>query len=135
MTESRERYEAGGSALERAFMTYWRMFGDGDDPEREYRFAAHATGGTGRGVRDRLAGAVLRDWRFDFAWPDAMVAVEVEGGTWTRGRHVRGGGFRGDCEKYNAACVLGWRVLRFTAGMLSDDPVCCVETIRRALSA
>jgi len=59
--------------------------------------------------------------RFDFAWPDLMVAVEVEGGTWARGRHTRGKGFRADCEKYNAAAILGWTVIRVTSGMLNDN--------------
>ena len=55
-----------------------------------------------------------RKWRFDFAWPSFKVAVEIEGGVWTNGRHTRGSGFIEDCEKYNAAVLLGWRVLRFT---------------------
>jgi len=59
-----------------------------------------------------------RRWRFDFAWPDVLIAAEAEGGTWTGGRHVRGAGFEKDCEKYNAAAVLGWRVFRFTAEMI-----------------
>ena len=41
-------------------------------PDREYRFAAMAVGGTGAGVKERLRKARLRDWRFDFAWPDQM---------------------------------------------------------------
>jgi len=53
-----------------------------------------------------------RRWRFDMAWPEKMVACEIEGGTWVAGRHVRGLGFRKDCEKYNEAAILGWRVLR-----------------------
>ena len=53
-----------------------------------------------------------RKWRFDYAFPRARVAVEVEGGVFTQGRHTRGAGFRKDMEKYNAALVLGWRVLR-----------------------
>lgn len=61
-----------------------------------------------------------RRWRFDFAWPDAMLAVEVEGGVWIRGRHNRGRGFVGDCEKYNAATLLGWRVLRYTSSAIED---------------
>ena len=59
-----------------------------------------------------------RKWRFDFAWPDSMLAVECEGGTWTGGRHTTGSGFEADCEKYNAAALLGWRVLRYTMPMI-----------------
>jgi len=53
-----------------------------------------------------------RKWRFDLAWPDYLVALEVEGGIWTGGRHGRGEGMAADMEKYNAATCLGWRVLR-----------------------
>lgn len=59
-----------------------------------------------------------RGWRFDYAWPDAMLAVEIEGGTHKGGRHVRAEGYRRDCEKYNAAIALGWRVLRYTSEMV-----------------
>ena len=55
-----------------------------------------------------------RLWRFDYAWPLAKVAVEVEGGVWTMGRHTRGAGFENDIEKYNAAGEMGWIVLRYT---------------------
>ena len=59
-----------------------------------------------------------RRWRFDFAWPDLMTAVEFEGGVWSGGRHTRGKGFENDCEKYNEAAARGWRVYRFTGGMV-----------------
>lgn len=59
-----------------------------------------------------------RRWRFDFAWTERMVAVEIEGGTWSGGRHVRGAGFAKDCEKYNEAARLGWQVYRFTGDMV-----------------
>lgn len=55
-----------------------------------------------------------RKWRFDFAFPEHKVALEVEGGVWIRGRHTRGSGFILDMAKYNAAAALGWRVLRCT---------------------
>lgn len=53
-----------------------------------------------------------RRWRFDYAWPERLIALEVEGGVWSGGRHTRGAGFVGDMEKYNAAGVAGWRVFR-----------------------
>lgn len=61
-----------------------------------------------------------RLWRFDFAWLDRALAVEVEGGTFARGRHTRGGGFDTDCEKYATAMLRGWRVLRVTGTHLRN---------------
>jgi very-short-patch-repair endonuclease len=61
-----------------------------------------------------------RRWRFDFAIPDKKIAIEIEGGTWSGGRHTRGGGFRKDCEKYNTAAGLGWKIFRFTSDMVYD---------------
>jgi hypothetical protein len=53
-----------------------------------------------------------RKWRFDMAWPERKIALEVEGGVFSKGRHTRPSGFIGDCEKYNEAALLGWRVFR-----------------------
>lgn len=55
-----------------------------------------------------------RRWRFDFAWPSLKLAVEIQGGTWIRGRHARGSGIQQDAEKLNAAQRAGWCVLLFT---------------------
>ena len=55
-----------------------------------------------------------RRWRFDFSWETNRLAVEVDGGIWTGGRHTRGSGYQADAEKANCACVLGWRILRVT---------------------
>lgn len=55
-----------------------------------------------------------RRWRFDWCWLQEMVALEVEGGIWTRGRHNRGPGMLADMEKYSEAAILGWCVLRTT---------------------
>lgn len=65
-----------------------------------------------------------RRWRFDYAWIEPKVALEIEGGVWTQGRHNRSKGFIGDLEKYNAAVILGWKVLRvIPEQVLSGDAV------------
>jgi very-short-patch-repair endonuclease len=51
---------------------------------------------------------------FDFAWPARMIALEIEGGTHSGGRHTTAKGFSDDCEKYNIAAIRGWRVIRAT---------------------
>ena len=61
-----------------------------------------------------------RRWRADIAFPDAMLLVEVDGGSWVGGRHVSGVGFEADLEKINAAQIAGYRVLRFTPRMVRD---------------
>lgn len=71
-------------------------------PEQEYRFHTE------------------RRWRFDFAWPTVLLAVEVEGGSWVNGAHTRGKHFEADCEKYNEALCLGWRVLRVTPAQITS---------------
>lgn len=62
-----------------------------------------------------------RKWRFDYAIPQYRVALEVEGGVWTGGRHTRPQGFLGDIEKYNTATLMGWKVLRTTPEALLSD--------------
>lgn len=60
-----------------------------------------------------------RKWRLDFAFPDELVAVEIDGGIFaaengaTAGKHARGAGRCKDMEKRNAAAELGWLVLNY----------------------
>ena len=61
-----------------------------------------------------------RKWRFDYCWIDEKIALEVEGGVWTNGRHTRGSGFIKDMEKYNNAALLGWRLIKCTPTTLMD---------------
>src|SRR5699024_8701966 len=79
----------GVSALEAALALHIRAHRL-PEPVWEYRFGAEAAGGAGKGLRARLAAAGLKDWRFDFAYPDLMLAIECEGGIHSNGRHVRG---------------------------------------------
>lgn len=62
-----------------------------------------------------------RKWRFDFAWPEKKIAVEVEGGTnFGMSRHSKGEGFEKDAAKYNRAAREGWIVLRYSTRMVTD---------------
>lgn len=91
----------------------WALFGL-PEPTREYRFAPP------------------RRWRFDFAWVEQKIALEVEGGIWTKGRHTRGKGFLGDMAKYNEAVLMGWRLLRCTPKNIEDKDA--VKLILRAFA-
>jgi len=73
----------------------------------------------------------VRKWRLDLCWPDRKLAAEIDGGVWTRGRHTRGNGFEKDCEKVNAAVLAGFRVLRFSVGMVKSGAA--LQTLEAAL--
>ena len=109
------------SDLESAFLLAWRLYApDAPEPIAEARFDPD------------------RRWRFDFAWKHlgyfgrGGVAVEIDGGIWTQGRHTRGAGYEGDVRKCNAAVSLGWRVYHVTASMLRN-PQACVRMVREAI--
>jgi hypothetical protein len=91
------------------------------EPVLEYRF---------RGLSGK------RRWRFDACWPDIKLALEREGATWTGGRHVRGKGYRSDCQKYSEAAICGWTVIRCTADMMkSGEAITLVEAAFKRLCA
>lgn len=73
-----------------------------------------------------------RKWRFDYAFPESKIALEVEGGVHTGGRHIRPRGFLNDMEKYNTAATMGWRVLRTTPDELRTFKT--IEMIKVAMS-
>ena len=102
-----------GSHLESALV--WQLRAAGvPAPEREHVFARP------------------RRFRFDLAWPERLLAVEVDGGAWSAGRHVRPQGFERDCEKSCIAAAHGWRVLHVTGAMVeSGEAVGFVEAALR----
>jgi very-short-patch-repair endonuclease len=105
------------SSLERTFQTYWGMLSTEQyaDPVTEFRFAPP------------------RKFRFDLAWPDLKIAVELEGGVYSGGRHTRGKGFENDCEKYNLAALNNWLVVRYTSNMLKNDPISVIRQIQHLI--
>lgn len=92
------------SELENRFATLWDAIG-GPELVREYRF-------------DKS-----RRWRADFAWEEAQLLIEIEGGVWNRGRHLTPRGFMNDAEKYLAATLQGWAVIRLVDSMLTPDTI------------
>ena len=108
------------SESEKNFLRAWQAHGmPGSDLAKEYKFAPD------------------RKWRFDFAFPSQWLAVEIEG----RGRHQMAKGVRNDCEKYNTALVLGWRVMRFptelfpSTKIISKLSIESIELVNEALFA
>ena len=73
----------------------------------------------------------VRKWAFDFKvyrpreneiyFDDQnYILVDLQGGIWSGGAHVRGLGYKNDIEKMNAATAMGYRVFWFTSGMVED---------------
>lgn len=96
------------------FIYYWRILKPKEkEPTPEYRFMSE------------------RRFRFDFAFPEHYIAVEVDGGQWTThgGRHARDT----DRGKMNLAASLGWRVFRFSPQMLERDPKWCIDIVAETL--
>ncbi|MCD8312685.1 MAG: endonuclease domain-containing protein [Bacteroidales bacterium] len=85
----------------------------GGFPQRD-TFTALASAELGVTVVKEYRFHPKRMWRFDYAIPEYRVAIEIDGGVWTQGRHTRPKGYLGDLDKFNAAASMGWVVLKFT---------------------
>lgn len=97
-----------GSKLEEKFLWLWKSIG-GPELERELKF---------------IAG---RRFRADFAHIKSRCLIEIEGGVFVRGRHLRPSGYINDCEKYNLAALNGWTVFRLTPPQITVEDL---EAIR-----
>lgn len=73
----------------------------------------------------------VRRWRFDFCLPMYKIAIEINGGIFSGGRHSRGAGQLNDFEKLNEAQLLGWRVFQFTPQQVLK-PV-FIDVLKRAI--
>lgn len=103
-----------------------------------------------------------RKWEFDAAWPDYMLAVELDGGAHgrkivchncgvevravkkdgtpgkvvhTAGWHSRPARFTSDIKKMNEAQRLGWIVLRFTNEDVIGDPFSMLNYLQSVLDS
>lgn len=73
-----------------------------------------------------------RRWRWDLAFVAQKLAIEVDGGIFVQGKHVRGVGKEKDFEKQNEGAALGWRIIRCTPRKLCT--MATVDVVRRALA-
>jgi len=98
------------------FGYYWRILSQGlPEPVPEYRFSR----------------CIGRKHRFDWAWPEYRIAVEVDGG-----QHAPNGGRHAsdsDREKLNLAASLRWLVFRFSPDQLKRGPEACIALVAGAL--
>jgi len=74
-----------------------------------------------------------RRFRCDFAWEPERLIVEVEGGEWIRGAHVRPARFSRDCVKYAELAIRGWRLIRVTGSQVRSGQA--LRWIERALGS
>ena len=79
------------------------------DYEQEYPF-----------LGNKSKNGKYRKWKLDFAIPEIKLAIEMEGGVFTKGRHTRPMGFIKDIEKYNQLTEHGWRLLRYSINEFKD---------------
>ena len=92
-------------ANERYVATTWRAL-EGAQYEVEFKFHP------------------VRRWRFDIAWPEKKIALEIEG----KG-HAHYNRYQRDLEKYNAAAELGWRVFRISFKQIWSHDISILETL------
>ena len=102
--ETPNRYES-------LFITLWTtMFPQLPAPTAQYRF--HDT----------------RKWRLDFAWPDVMLGIEIDGQVHAiRAQRVK------DAAKSRALLEDGWYCVHWTSDELKERPIQCVEETAQIL--
>lgn len=101
------------SELEDALFNQIRLVGL-PEPEREFKAIPN------------------RRFRFDFAWVEQKLLVEVQGGIYQyHPSHTSAGKIRRDCEKLNLAVLQGYRVLHFTPDMVQNGEA--INMIEEAL--
>lgn len=74
-----------------------------------------------------------RQWRADYCLPNLKILIELEGGVFGFGKknsimggHNRGKGYIQNLEKYNAATIEGYKVLRYANVKIEETKGQCV---------
>lgn len=77
-----------------------------------------------------LTNQMLNGYQVDAVWPDHRLVVEVDGWNFHRGRRA----FETDRARDAAHVAAGYRVLRFTATQLRDEPLIVIGQLSAALA-
>ena len=97
--------KAKQEALANQFLLLWNEVTNGEELIPEYKFHPK------------------RKWRADFYHEASKGLIEIEGGTYSGGRHVRPGGYGDDVLKYNEATRLGYTLQRITTDQMNVERV------------
>ena len=92
--------------LEERFNEYWLASNTGYALVRQHRGIVKYIGKKGK--------PVYTNHKFDFALPSHNLAIEIQGGIFNRGRHVRPIGYTEDRAKIRKATLQGWTVWEYT---------------------
>lgn len=64
---------------------------------------------------------MMKNYRFDYAWPEYMIAIEYQGGTFMgKSGHKNVSGQTRDCKKINEAQLKGWLVILVNPKTIDD---------------
>jgi very-short-patch-repair endonuclease len=73
-----------------------------------------------------------RQFMLDFAHPSTMIAVEIHGGVYSNGRHVRPKGFSKDQEKFFLMAERGWSLFPMVPDMIHRDMIARIARFIKA---
>lgn len=99
------------SALEDQFLSLWQAHYPQLTFEREFSdIKAWEADYQERYAKSKRS----KRYRADFAHLPSRSLIEIQGGTFSRGRHVTGSGYERDARKFNLATIGGWKVFLLT---------------------
>ena len=105
------------SALEDQFLGLWQAKFPSIALEREFSDVEEWE----RDFQERYSKSKRsKRYRADFAHPESRCIIEIQGGTYMRGRHVSGSGYERDARKFNLAMMSGWKVFLLTSTTAKD---------------
>jgi len=120
------------SALEDNFLKAWQIVAPDLSLEREYSaIESWESDFQKRYAKNKRS----KRYRADFAQTEAKIILEVQGGTWNRGRHVQASGYARDARKFNLAQFANWQVFLLVSETATDLLVLrqIAEHVRRRL--